>query len=348
MNSLSGLTTAEPSHCVSTAETKELLAESLPARPAEALQRLVDQLGIERRHTVAPLAELARYPGIEARNAAYEHEAVELASRAARGALEASGVTGQEVGTIFVTSSTGYMVPSLCEHLVARLDLSPSVVAIPINGLGCVGAVRAIGLAARLIESAQGAKTVLVVSVELPSLWLQLAEPSIQDIVASAVFGDGAAAVVVSSDSPPQGFEVLASHAELWSDSLEARRGWLTTTGLRHSASPALPHVVRRNVRRTRDAFLCQNALSPEQLAFQAVNPSDKQLLGVAAEAMGLDEPALRAARQVWANHGNMLSAGPLYLLQALGEEPMRSGATGALIAFGPGVSCDMLLLRRH
>lgn len=348
MNNVLGLTTAEPGHCVSAAETKEFLAKSLPARPADALQRLVDQLGIERRHTLAPLAELARYPSIEARNAAYEHEAVELGSRAARGALEASGLKGKEVGTVFVTSSTGYMVPSLCEHLIARLGLSPSVVAIPINGLGCVGAVRAIGLAARLLESAQGAKAALVVSVELPSLWLQLAEPSIQDIVASAAFGDGAAAVVVMPDSLQPGFEVLANHAELWPNSLQARRGWLTTTGLRHSASPSLPDVVRRNVRRTLEAFLRQNALLPEQLVFQAVNPSDKQLLAVAAEALGLEEPALQAARQVWANHGNTLSAGPLYLLQALEEEPVRGGATGALIAFGPGVSCDILLLRRR
>lgn len=348
MHTLLGLSTAEPNHCVSGEETKRFLAASVPTRRAEPMQRLVDQCQIEQRYTIAPLAELAQYPSIEARAAAYEREALTLAVRAANGALERSGVSREDVSAVLVASSTGHMVPSLSEHLTAPLGLPPSVLSIPMVGLGCVGAMRAIAVATKLLQDSQSNKSVLVVSVELPSLWLQLAEPSIQDIMAAMAFGDGAAAVVVRPDRGEPGLSVVASHSELWPDSLQARRGWLTTTGLRHSASPVLPEVAKRNVRRSLEDFLRQHALCAEQLAFCAINPSDKQLLGVMAEAVGLDERAVRLPMHVWRNHGNTLATGPLYLLQLLGEEPRESGAQGVLLSIGPGVTCDMLLLEQH
>lgn len=348
MHTLLGLSTAEPNNCVSGDETKQFLAASFPTRRAETLHRLVDQCQVERRHTIAPLAELAQYPTIEARAASYEREALTLAVRAADAALERSGVSRADVSTVLVVSSTGLMVPALSEHLRAPLGLRPSVVSVPMVGLGCVGAMRAITLAAQLLPDSQPTGAVLIVSVELPSLWLQVAEPSIQDVVAAIAFGDGAAAVVVQRDraeESAEGLHIRAGHSELWPDSLQARRGWLTTTGLRHSASPTLPELAKRNVRRCLNGFLRQHSLSIEQLDFCSINPSDLQLLNAMAGSLGLEESRLQPSMHVWRNHGNTLATGPLYLLEQLEAE--QHGGRGVLLSLGPGVSCDMLLLER-
>lgn len=349
MHTLLGLSTAQPSNCVSGEETKRFLAASFPTRRAETLHRLVDQCQVERRHTIAPLAELAQYPTIEARAASYEREALTLAVRAADAALERSGVSCTDVSTVLVASSTGLMVPALSEHVRAQLGLRSSVVSVPMVGLGCVGAMRAITLATQLLPDTQSNEAVLIVSVELPSLWLQVAEPSIQDVIAAMVFGDGAAALVVQRDhaeKSARGVQIRAGHSELWRDSLQARRGWLTTTGLRHAASPVLPELAKRNVRPSLDGFLRQHNLSVEQLDFCAINPSDLQLLNAMAGSLSLEQSWLQPSMHVWRNHGNTLATGPLYLLERLEAE--QQGGRGVLLSLGPGVSCDMLLLERR
>jgi alkylresorcinol/alkylpyrone synthase len=349
MSELLSLETEELEYRVSASETKEFLASLLPPTDVQRFQRLVDASRIHGRRALTSLHELRRWDTLEARNAVYGKEAIALGQRVGLRALTSAGLEPREIDVILVTSSTGHLVPTLDQHLVGRLGLRPDVRCIPLSGLGCAGAVRAMALAADLFAGKRTGASALVISVELCSLWLQVAEPSPEDVLSNMLFGDGAGATVIGSDKSGQAPELVASHTALWPESLEARGARLTATGFRHFSSAAIPRLLRANLRRTVEEFLFCQGVNATDLRFYAINPSDHRILETVGSILGLPEPALRPAWATWEQHGNTLSAGPLYVLQAL--EAFASPADrdlGLVLVFGPGITCEMLLLRWH
>ncbi|MDX2165831.1 MAG: hypothetical protein SF182_02165 [Deltaproteobacteria bacterium] len=342
MLTLRGLATDAPFAKVSAADTHTALAGLVPPGEGAMVERLVDELGIRRRSLSAPLPRLARLTTVDERNAHYAALAVPLAERAARAALDAAGVEADEIGTLLVTSSTGHLLPTLDAHLAPRLGLSPATRRLALNGLGCAGAVRAMGVAADL---GAAAGTALVVAVDLCSLWLQSGEISREDLRSNAVFGDGAGAVVLGASGG--GPQLLASRAVQWPDSLTARGSTLTSTGFRHFTSPRLARVVARHLRRSVDDFLAAHGAARPRLGFCAVNPSELTLARAIVDHLELPAAATQVATEVWQEHGNTLAVGPLHVLRTLQEQVApAAGALGLVIVLGPGITCDLLLLR--
>lgn len=350
MHTISSLVTeAELGSSVSAEDTKSFLSSVLGAQDADRFRRLVETSRIRQRRVLASYDGLRRLESLEARNALYMEHAVPTAERVARGALAAAALAAREVDALIVTSSTGHSVPTLDQHLATRLDLRPDARCLFLGGLGCAGAVRAIALAGDLVEVNAAAINALVVSVELCSPWLQVEEPSPEDMLSNILFGDGAAAAVVHGGRVGRGAEVLASHTELWPESLGARGATLTQTGFRHFASPALPRLLRKHLRRTVEGFLSRQGVSESDLRFFAVNPSDHRVLESVASVLCIPEKLARPAWAAWEEHGNALSAGPLYVLDALRRmAPPACGELGLAVVLGPGVTCDLALLRWH
>lgn len=339
MLTLRSVATDAPFAKISAAETQAALAGMLPPAEAPYAARLVDELAIRRRSLTAPLARLARLTSVDERNAHYAALAVPLAERAARAALAGAGADAAQIETLLVTSSTGHLLPTLDAHLAPRLGLSPSARRLALNGLGCAGAVRAMGVAADL------GGTALVVAVELCSLWLQTGELSPEDVRSNAVFGDGAAAAVLSPDGG--GPRLLAHRAVQWPDSLAARGATLTSSGYRHFTSPRLARVVARHLRTTVDDFLAAQGTTRAGLGFCAVNPSELSLARAIVDHLELPAAAAAVATDVWQEHGNTLAVGPLHVLRTLqAQTPPAPGALGLVVVLGPGITCDLLLLR--
>lgn len=345
MATMTSLATADLDSTLSAADTKEFLASILPGRDAERFQRLVDASRIRRRRALASYDALRRLDTLEARNALYAEHAPALGERAARAALEGAGLAPEAVGVLVVASSTGYAVPTLDQHLASRLGLSPATRNLFLSGLGCAGAVRGMALAGDLLRGSP-AQRALVVAVELCSPWLQVAEPSPEDVLSDIVFGDGAAAVVLGG-AADGGIDLVASHSELWPQSLGARGARLTQSGFRHFSSPVLPRAVRAHLRPAVDAFLAAQGRTRADLDFWAVNPSDHRLLETIAGVLDVPERHMRPAWAAWEEHGNTLAAGPLYVLEALRRlDPPAPGALGLAVVLGPGLTCDLALLR--
>jgi alkylresorcinol/alkylpyrone synthase len=342
MLTLRSLATDAPFAKVSAADTQAALAALLPPVEAPYAARLVDELAIRRRSLTASMPRLARLTSVDERNAHYAALAVPLAERAARAALAGAGVDASAIGTLLVTSSTGHMLPTLDAHLAPRLGLAPSARRLALNGLGCAGAVRAMGVAADL---GAAAGTALVVAVDLCSLWLQSGELSPEDVRSNAVFGDGAGAAVLSADG--RGPRLLAHRAVQWPDSLAARGATLTSSGYRHFTSPRLARVVARHLRATVDEFLAAQGTTRAGLEFCAVNPSELSLARAIVDHLDLPATAAAVATEVWQEHGNTLAVGPLHVLRTLQEQaPPRAGGLGLVVVLGPGITCDLLLLR--
>jgi len=347
MTMLCSLATAALEQSVSAADTKAFLASLLPPHVAERFGGLVDASRIQRRQTLGSYDELRRLDALEARNAQYVTHAVPIAERLATDALRRAAIEAGDVDVLVVTSSTGYSVPTLEQHIVARLGLRSDVRCLFLTGLGCAGAVRGIALAGDLLRAHPAAAHALVVSVELSSPWLQVAEASPDDMLGNIVFGDGGAAVVVGRASPGGGPALVAHHSELWPGSLGARGARLTQSGFRHFASPILLRTLRARLRPTVDGFLARHGVGRRELAFYAVNPSDHRVLEGVGAILDIPAHAMRPAWSAWEAFGNTLSAGPLYVLDALRRHAQPAdGALGLAVVLGPGMTCDLALLR--
>lgn len=347
MMTLRSLSTAPPQVSTTAHDTAALLAALDGGRDDARWREATARSGVRRRGTALPLDQLARLGGVGERNALYGRLAPALGERVARAALARAGAAADDVAALIVASSTGHLVPTLDVHLAARLGLTPTARHLALNDLGCVGALRAVATAADLLRGRAG--VALVVAVELSSLWLPTAEPAAADLHAAMVFGDGAGALVLDGGTAARGPRVLASRSTRWPDSLEARGAVQTGAGLRHVVSPRLPRAVVANLRRTVAAFLGDQGLALADLAFVAVNPSELDLARAVVAHLDLGAAAVDLPRAVWERHGNTLAVGPLHLLRGLAERTTPAdGDLGLLLAVGPGLTCDLALLRWH
>lgn len=340
------VSTAQPPHCVEPDELKSYIRASLTTASAARFCRILDRSEVRRRHTVAPIAELLTLRTIEDRSRWFVQHAPALGEAVTRQALSDSGIEPSEITTLVSVSSTGYMAPSLDTHLVERLGLSPTVRRIPIAHLGCSGGVSAIATAADLIRASSG--SALVVSVEICSLCLQSSEPSPTDLIASILFGDGAAATVLSAAAARRGPEIVASRSVLLQGSLDRVGIQPSTSGLRLVLSREMPSIIRGSLPELLGGFLEPHGLDAGDLSFWLVHPGGPRVLEAVEQCFALPRPALEHSWDVWRECGNMSSATALFVLDRwLASAAARETAgMGLLLAFGPGVSCEMILLR--
>ncbi|HZR81332.1 MAG TPA: 3-oxoacyl-[acyl-carrier-protein] synthase III C-terminal domain-containing protein [Candidatus Binatia bacterium] len=346
---LLSLATTLPRHRVTPDETKELL-RSLAGPSAERWLATVDGSRIRGRHAVLPIEAVVRRRTIGERSEDYAREAVALATTVASDALaalaDANAPAGSRIATIVSVSCTGYVLPSLDAQLVQTLRLAPDVRRLPITELGCSGGVAGLALAGRL-QRVHPDDRVLLVSVETCSLCLQVERPASADLLGAVLFGDAAAALVLGSSDRCGGPAILAEQSVLWPDCVGDLAMELTTSGFRFVLSPGLPDLVKDRVRETVVRFLSSSGLCLTDVEFWVVHPGGPKVLDAVGRELHLGDGLLRASWDVWERCGNVSSATVFFILRQLADRaPPRDGALGLMLAFGPGVSCEMLLLR--
>lgn len=284
--------------------------------------------------------------GVTERTEHYERHVLELGEEVARHALATASVDPADVNIIVSVSCTGYLLPSLDVYLIQHLDLDPSARRLPITELGCSGGVAAMALASTLLDGGS-AGVALIVSVELCSLCVQTKEPSDTDVIGNVLFGDAGAAAVVASGQGGHGPAVLASQTVLWPHTTEMLGMRLTDTGFRLVLSPDLPDAVRRHLPPTVRSFLQARAISVGDLSFWIVHPGGPKVLDAVGAGLELPDGLLEPSWNVLERCGNVSSASVFLILNELREHsPPSPGALGMVLAFGPGLSCEMVLLR--
>ena len=341
---LSGIATAVPPHVVTQGEARDF-ARGFFSRDFAELDRLLeafDHTGIERRHLARPVDWYGKPHDFPEKNAVYRDSALELGTEAARGAIEAAGLAPGDIGAILFVSTTGVATPSLDSHLIQRLGLPLSTARLPVWGLGCAGG--AAGLA-RAADLAGGlGRPVLLVAVEICSATFVHGDRSKSNLIATALFGDGAAAVVVTPEGP--GAEVIGSHSVLVENS-EDVMGWtLAAEGLQVVFSRSIPHIVRRLAGGVADAAATRAGLTAADLAHFVFHPGGAKVLAAYAETFHLEAERLQHAASVLRDYGNMSSPSVLFVLERfLAAEP-PAGKAALLLALGPGFSAESVVLR--
>jgi predicted naringenin-chalcone synthase len=296
---------------------------------------------------VDPRSEDVSRWGTGARMRRFLVDALPLGQAAIEKALSAAGLAPEELGLLAVVSCTGYATPGLDIRLAAELGMSSDVQRLHIGHMGCYAAIP--GLAAVRGHVAATGTPAALVCVELPSLHLQPPTDDLQQVVAHALFGDAAAAVVVepASDVHVPGLEIVDVTAVTDVATSQLMTWDVTDLGFRMGLSPEVPDALARHVGPAVDRLLSRHGLRVTDVAGWAVHPGGRRILEVVGEQLELRPDAMASAYEVLDGHGNCSSATVLLVLDALRRaHPPAPGEHVVAMAFGPGLTLYCTLLR--
>jgi predicted naringenin-chalcone synthase len=311
-----------------------------PAASVAALSQFWPHLrGVEvepvTRFTVQP-ADLVFAPRtLGERMRVYEEEAPRLAQLAVERALADAQLQPEQIDAIFSVSCTGYMVPALDVHLANRMGFRSDALRVPLTELGCAGGGAAIAAAHRHLRL-EPSQRVLVVCVELCSLTFQPEDTSVNNMTAAMVFGDGAAATVLSGERG--GLEVVATGSRLVAHTEEFLGFDLRDDGFHPVLDRRLSRLIEQNL------GTALNGFDEGPFDFLAVHAGGPRIFDAVESGLGLEAEVLGTSRTVFTRYGNLSSASLLVVLAELSYGPPGAGLG---LAFGPGVTVEMATLRR-
>ncbi|HEX6450217.1 MAG TPA: 3-oxoacyl-[acyl-carrier-protein] synthase III C-terminal domain-containing protein [Trebonia sp.] len=349
MTTIRAVRSAFPPHRYEQSELTRAVAKLARFGPARRalLERLHRNAGVRTRHTVLPLAEYGSLDGVGPANDRYIEEATELGERALRAALSDAGRAPSDVDLLVVTSVTGVAVPSLDARLIPRLGLRPDVKRLPVFGLGCVAGAAALSRVHDYLLGSPG-HTAALLAVELCSLTWRAAAGTTADLVASGLFGDGAAALIATGDqgTRPGQAEILSTYGEVYPDSGDSL-GWrLGSDGFRIVLTADLADVVERRLAGTVTSFLASHGLTVANITSWICHPGGPKVLDAVRDSLKIPESALTLSRESLAAAGNLSSASVLHVLEQARKVRQPPGSFGLMVGLGPGVSAELVLLR--
>ncbi|ASS74340.1 type III polyketide synthase [Tumebacillus algifaecis] len=349
---LAAVGTAVPPYLIAQADSQEF-ARNLFAEAFKDIDRLLavfESAQVEQRHFCTPLEWFATSPTWEEKNRLYLEHAVRLSKEAVENCLQQVGIGPQDVDSILFVSSTGVATPSIDAHLFNALGLRSDIKRLPLWGLGCAGG--AAGLARGCdLAMADPDSLVLVVALELCGLTFVNGDRSKSNLIATSLFADGAAAVLICGDEAAakkgiRGPQLLAARSTIWPETLDVM-GWdVQTAGLKVIFSKDIPTIVATKIRPVTEAFLGEQNLTRADLSHYIAHPGGTKVLNAYEEALALPADALRHARDILRTHGNMSSCTVLFVLARELNDPHHAGDYGLLFALGPGFSSEQVLLR--
>lgn len=344
---------ASPPQPFSQSEAKAFARELFGSlRALDRLIQVFDHAGVEERQITMSSDQLVARNTPRLRHEDYVEHSLPLLVETAKEALARAAVRGEQITHVVLVSSTGLANPTLDVRIAPQLGLSPGVRRIPLWGLGCGGGAQGLSLAADLARSRPDAR-ILLLLVELCSLTLVPGDLTPGNLVACALFGDGAAAVVIESGSlamHKDGVDILDSEAARIESSLFAM-GWnIADDGWRVVFSPELPRLVREHAPRAANTLLERHGMTVAQVQRHVLHPGGPAILDAYEEALGLGREATASARAVLARHGNCSSVSIFQALEealpASGLRTPHDGESVLFSAFGPGFAAEVLLGR--
>ncbi len=317
---------------------------------SQVVQRLMpvfETTGIRRRYSCVPVEWYYEPQSWTQRNDVYLATAQTLLADAGRRALAAAARVPGDVGAIVVVSTTGIATPSLDARLLHPMGFAPTTARLPIFGMGCAGGAVGIARAAAMAQS-MPRRAVLLLVVELCALWFRRDDVGKSNVVATALFGDGAAAAVLEAGA--DGPRITATGEYTFENSLDVM-GWdVAVDGLRAIFSRDIPHLIETRLRAVVDAYLERSDLTRADVDVFLSHPGGTKVLDALEHAFGIAAGSLADSRAVLADYGNMSAVTLLFVL----ERALREGALAndswqraMLSAMGPGFTAAFVTLER-
>ncbi len=343
--SIISIGTSVPSHKVQQTDAAALAHSLFNLRydDYEKLARVFDSAEISSRYLACPLTWYQETHSWSERTSVYLEVASKLFVEAAENALHKANLRAVDIDTVITISSTGITTPSLEAQVSATMGFKKTIQRIPVFGLGCAGGVTGVSLGARLAAAHPGS-TVLVVAVELCSMAFHSDAISKSNIVASALFADGAAAIVMQAGY--HGIATIAGSGEYtWPETLGIM-GWdVNERGLNVIFDRAIPPFTRANMKPAVTAMLDDMNIQVSAIDRYICHPGGKKVITALEDSLGMPSGALDHERHVLANYGNMSAPTVLFVLDRIIAHGLPQLCL--MTAMGPGFTASTVALRK-
>jgi alkylresorcinol/alkylpyrone synthase len=366
--SITATATALPEYVVTLEDVKSYLYKVFPLSESRISMMLevIQNAKVDRRYFIFPPEYAIEPRPLEQTSKEYQEHSVILGRRVAEQCLKNAGLAAAEVDLLITVSCTGVIIPSLDAFLINDMGFRSDVRRLPITELGCAGGAAALGRAWDFLKGVSEGN-VLIVSVELPSLTFQRRDMSPANLISSVLFGDGAAAAVISRGNSSgtsvaaNGNEahsgsksgrasrpiILGTRSHLFPNTIDAMGFDLKEGGLHIVLSKDVPQLIRDRIGALVEGFLSSYGLRQDDMAAFVLHPGGQKLLHFIEEELGLPRAMTQFSWDVLRDYGNLSSASVLFVLQEwMAKAEMSAGDYGLLAAFGPGFSAEMMLLQ--
>lgn len=306
--------------------------------------KIFEGAAVDKRYAIMPIEEVFLSSSFEEKNAIYARESKKLGTNVLLKALKKAKWNPDSLDYIITVSCTGIMIPSLDAYLINELNLRQDIVRLPVTEMGCAAGVSGLIYAQNFLKSNPN-KRVAVVAVESPTATFQLNDYSMANMVSAAIFGDGAACVLLSSEEDATGPKIIGEDMYHFNDATHLMGFDLTNHGLKMILDPEVPQTIADNFPDIVHPFLKKYGSDITKVDHLIFHPGGKKIVQTVEELFGKLGKNIDDTREVLKLYGNMSSATVLYVLERFMEKDIQKGEQGLVLSFGPGFSAQRVLL---
>src|SRR5690554_1036295 len=307
--------------------------------------KIFEGAGVDRRYSIMDPIEVFSNMDFGQRNDIYVREVTKLGRKCLEKALQKATWKPTDVDFIITVSCTGIMIPSVDAYLINELNMRQDIVRLPVTEMGCAAGISGIIYANNFLKANPG-KRAAVIALEAPTATFQLDDYSMANIVSAAIFGDGAACVLMSSDEKDEGPEILAEEMYHFYDATDMMGFKLVNTGLQMILDKNVPDKIAEHFPAIVHPFLKKNNLEIKDIDHLIFHPGGKKIVQTVEELFGSMGKNIADTKEVLKLYGNMSSATVLYVLERFMERKPAKGELGLMLSFGPGFSAQRVLLK--
>jgi len=333
-----------------TRETEEIIPlvkiwmERQETRFQRKVLKLFEGAGVDRRYSIMAAEEVFLNSSFENKNDIYVREVTTLAEKSLQKSLKKASLQPTDIDYIITVSCTGIMIPSVDAYLINSLHMRQDVVRLPVTEMGCAAGVSGIIYAKNFLK-ANPNKRAAVIAVESPTATFQLEDFSLANVVSAAIFGDGAASVILSSYEEDKGPKIIDEAMYHFYDSTHVMGFKLVNTGLQMILDKSVPETISNHFSMIVHPFLERNNLIIEDINHLIFHPGGKKIVQTIEDLFGSLGKNIDDTKEVLRLYGNMSSATVLYVLERFMDGDRQPGEKGLMLSFGPGFSAQRILL---
>jgi predicted naringenin-chalcone synthase len=309
------------------------------------VKKIFEGAAVDKRYSIMDPVEVFTQTSFEARNDIYIREVIALGEKVLDKALLKADWSPKDLDYIITVSCTGIMIPSLDAYLINSLQLRSDIVRLPVTEMGCAAGISGIIYAKNFLQANPG-KRAAVIAVESPTATFQLDDFSMANIVSAAIFGDGAACVLLSSHEEDEGPEILAEEMYHFYDAIDMMGFKLTNSGLQMVLDVEVPETIASHFPDIIHPFLAKNNMEIANIDHLIFHPGGKKIIQTVESLFEDLGKNIDDTKEVLRLYGNMSSATVLYVLERVIDSNPKKGDKGLMLSFGPGFSAQRVLLQ--
>ncbi len=332
-------------------ETKDIipLVEEWLGDREERFQRKIIKIfegaGVDKRYSIMSPEEVFTSTSFEDKNNIYVREVKKLGKNVLKNALNNAEWESDTLDFIITVSCTGIMIPSIDAYLINELNLNQNITRLPVTEMGCAAGISGMIYAENFLKAHPGTRAA-VVAVESPTATFQLVDFSMANMVSAAIFGDGAACVLLSSRETDKGPSIVANEMYHFFDATHLMGFHLTNNGLQMILDETVPETIFQHFPEIIHPFLKKHNSNIENVQHLIFHPGGKKIVQTVSELFGTLGKNIDDTREVLRLYGNMSSVTVLYVLERFLKKSIPEGDQGLMLSFGPGFSAQRILLQ--